>query len=188
MINANLQKRIALKTVEVAAGFIGTSRLTNPAQVRRFNALFGFDGVSVPFCATGLGYATVKAYMFLVDMDTGNQHERARALDILKAEEWPIGAYVPSIWAEAKRLGIDYATDILHRAATGSYAVFDWEGDGSPNHIGLVEHDDGQLVHTIEFNTTALLGASNHLQREGGQVARKVRPRNKTLLGFIRTY
>ena len=48
-----------------------------------------------------------------------------------------------------------------HRWAPGSYIphsgdfiIFDWEGDGEPDHIGIVESCDGKTVHTIEGNSS----------------------------------
>ena len=36
---------------------------------------------------------------------------------------------------------------------SGDFIIFDWEGDGSPDHIGIVESCDGKTVHTIEGNS-----------------------------------
>lgn len=36
---------------------------------------------------------------------------------------------------------------------SGDFIIFDWEGDGSPDHIGIVESSDGKTVHTIEGNS-----------------------------------
>lgn len=35
----------------------------------------------------------------------------------------------------------------------GTIIYFDWEPDGSPDHVGIVEYCDGGYVHTIEGNT-----------------------------------
>ena len=35
----------------------------------------------------------------------------------------------------------------------GTIIYFDWEPDGSPDHVGIVEYCDGNYVHTIEGNT-----------------------------------
>ena len=47
-----------------------------------------------------------------------------------------------------------------HRWAPGSYIphsgdfiIFDWDLNGSPNHIGIVESCDGKTIHTIEGNS-----------------------------------
>lgn len=36
---------------------------------------------------------------------------------------------------------------------SGDFIIFDWEGDGQPDHIGIVESCDGKTVHTIEGNS-----------------------------------
>lgn len=36
---------------------------------------------------------------------------------------------------------------------SGDFILFDWEGDGQPDHIGIVESCDGKTVHTIEGNS-----------------------------------
>lgn len=36
---------------------------------------------------------------------------------------------------------------------SGDFIFFDWEGDGAPDHIGIVESCDGKTVHTIEGNS-----------------------------------
>ncbi len=36
---------------------------------------------------------------------------------------------------------------------SGDFIIFDWEGDGQPDHIGIVESCDGKTVYTIEGNS-----------------------------------
>lgn len=36
---------------------------------------------------------------------------------------------------------------------SGDFIIFDWEGDGSPDHIGIVESCDGKTLYTIEGNS-----------------------------------
>ena len=36
---------------------------------------------------------------------------------------------------------------------SGDFIIFDWEGDGEPDHIGIVESCDGKTVYTIEGNS-----------------------------------
>ncbi len=37
-------------------------------------------------------------------------------------------------------------------AFTGEVIFFDWDGDGVPDHVGIVESSDGSTVYTIEGN------------------------------------
>jgi hypothetical protein len=52
-----------------------------------------------------------------------------------------------------------------------------------PDHVGLVESFSAGTPQTIEFNTTS--GAAGS-QSNGGLVARRQRPLNKQVAGFIR--
>jgi cell wall-associated NlpC family hydrolase len=37
---------------------------------------------------------------------------------------------------------------------TGDLIFFDWDGDGSSDHVGIVAYVEGGTVHTIEGNTS----------------------------------
>ena len=41
-----------------------------------------------------------------------------------------------------------------YKPSAGDVIFFDWGGDGSPDHVGLVEKCDGKTVHTIEGNSS----------------------------------
>lgn len=36
----------------------------------------------------------------------------------------------------------------------GELIFFDWDGDGIPDHVGIVESCDGSTVYTVEGNTS----------------------------------
>jgi cell wall-associated NlpC family hydrolase len=38
--------------------------------------------------------------------------------------------------------------------APGDIIFFDWEGDGTSDHVGIVEYVEGEVVHTVEGNTS----------------------------------
>jgi hypothetical protein len=38
--------------------------------------------------------------------------------------------------------------------APGDIIFFDWDGDGTPDHVGIVERVEGNIVHTIEGNSS----------------------------------
>lgn len=40
-----------------------------------------------------------------------------------------------------------------YKPHSGDFILFDWEGDGAPDHIGIVESCDGKMVYTIEGNS-----------------------------------
>jgi hypothetical protein len=62
----------------------------------------------------------------------------------------------------------------------GWLVVYNWNGDGKSDHVGLVERIAGTTLHTIEFNTSAKNDSN------GGTVARRERAFDKTVEGFIR--
>ena len=82
------------------------------------------------------------------------------------------GAYCPSILAVAKSKGklIDKS-----EARYGDVVLFDWEGDGTSDHVGLVEvnHPESSYMQCVEGNTN------------NGAVARRTRAYS-TIIGVIR--
>lgn len=41
-----------------------------------------------------------------------------------------------------------------HKPITGNYIFFDWDGDGTADHIGLVDYVEDGCVYTIEGNSS----------------------------------
>ena len=37
--------------------------------------------------------------------------------------------------------------------APGTIIFFDWDGDNDPDHVGIVEYTESDVVHTIEGNS-----------------------------------
>lgn len=68
----------------------------------------------------------------------------------------------------------DYAGRAVakHLSQPGDVVLFDWGGDGVPDHVGLVEANRGSYIQTIEGNTSRGTGGS---QGNGGWVARRTR-------------
>jgi len=65
--------------------------------------------------------------------------------------EWTNKNHVPSIWNDANQMGL--ARTAGESAQPGDMIIFDWEQDGTPDHVGIVEKVDGGQVTTIEGNT-----------------------------------
>lgn len=89
-------------------------------------------------------------------------------------------AYCPSIknWAVSKKLTVDKS-----KAKYGDVAIFDWGGDGIPDHIGFIESiDKNGVYHTVEGNT-AVGNDSN-----GGAVMRRTRLANSICCVFRPKY
>ena len=70
-------------------------------------------------------------------------------------------AYCPYILRDAKAAR---KTVSKANAKPGDVVLFDWQGDGTADHVGIVEKNNGSTMTTIEGNT------------DNGVVARKTRP------------
>lgn len=89
---------------------------------------------------------------------------------IVKVGEWWCDVFVTAIWlmmgfdrsqvpmscnvdisiSQAKKLGIWYGPK--HKPRPGDAIILDWDLNGLPNHIGLVESVTDDYIHTIEGN------------------------------------
>lgn len=90
-------------------------------------------------------------------------------------------AYVPS-WRDAARAGRNGLTVVSKAdAGPGDCALFDWGGDGTPDHIGFLTSpvDASGAFHTIEGNTS--FGNDSN----GGEVMRRDRNAAQVLV-FVR--
>ncbi|RDI50786.1 CHAP domain-containing protein [Nocardia mexicana] len=81
--------------------------------------------------------------------------------------KWSNKDYVPSIWADAQHMGLN---DGVQNAKPGDMIVFDWNGDGTQDHIGIVESVDGNTIRTIEGNA----GARGEVKRNDYQMGSSV--------------
>ena len=50
---------------------------------------------------------------------------------------------------------------------SGDFIIFDWEGDGQPDHIGIVESCDGKTVCTIEGNSRDVCRRKSYARGSG---------------------
>lgn len=50
---------------------------------------------------------------------------------------------------------------------SGDFIIFDWEGDGEPDHIGIVESCDGKTVITIEGNSRDVCRRKSYAKGSG---------------------
>ncbi|MFI1463687.1 CHAP domain-containing protein [Nocardia carnea] len=85
--------------------------------------------------------------------------------------DWTNPNYVPAIWNDAKA---QLDTGTAHDAVEGDLIIFDWQGDGTPDHIGIVEKVVGNTIHTIEGNS------SDQLRRNEYQMG------NNDLVGVVK--
>lgn len=93
------------------------------------------------------------------------------------------GAYVPWILSANSDAGRLVANE---DAQHGDLVMFDWQGDGVADHIGIVEenHADEGWMQTIEGNTSPGSGGS---QSNGGGVYRRAR-NYSSIIGVARPY
>lgn len=80
------------------------------------------------------------------------------------------GASCSAILSAARKAGAVRAS--TRDAQPGDLVIFDWDGNGSPEHIGFVELNKGSYLQTIEGNTSPSNGGS---QSNGGGVYRRTR-------------
>ena len=194
-------RAVALRALELSKSFAASSvgrHSVPPDQVREFLALFGFglrydnSDVYVPFCAAGVSYAACRAFCDVAPKqayipESIGYHEqrlnvfRKRLREIRKHYFFPSPA-VRLIKADAEERKAWMPASVT--PLPGWLVVFSWKGS-SANHIGIVDAVENDRLHTVEYNTATV---ANGDQRNGGLVAVKIRPRNNTVLGFVRTY
>lgn len=170
-----------------ATKHLGNSRATTKNKIVShldlFDLPFDINGKHVPFCAAGLSYVAATIYAqkiglpniststlrdFLGDIDHHHFYPSPSVMDM---------RYV----AMGKRRWVSRETAIgKFTPRSGWLVVYDWNGDGVADHVGLVESVQSDQLHTIEFNTSST-NATN-----GGAVARRTRTLNRKVQGFIR--
>ncbi|MCX0274161.1 CHAP domain-containing protein [Nocardia zapadnayensis] len=77
---------------------------------------------------------------------------------------WTDFDYVPAVWNDAAAMGLQRTTA---QAQPGDLIVFDWEGDGTPDHIGIVESVNGGRIETIEGNSSDQVARRSYPMNSG---------------------
>ncbi|MGW1739015.1 CHAP domain-containing protein [Nocardia sp. NPDC001965] len=80
---------------------------------------------------------------------------------------WTDFDYVPAVWNDAAAMGLQKSTA---QAQPGDLIVFDWEGDGTPDHIGVVESVSGGKINTIEGNSSDSVARRSYGMNSGNVV------------------
>ena len=170
-----------------AASHVGKNRGNNQEEIERwfnlFDLPFAIKGKPLPFCAAGLSFVAVALY----SRQSGVANPTISTLrnflgDVDRHHFYP----TPSV-VDMKSVAVGKRRWVARQEAVQALAprpgwvvVFDWNTDGHPDHVGLVEGLDGSTLKTIEFNTS---GAS---ATNGGSVARRRRNIDNKVQGFIR--
>ena len=149
--------------LKVARGEIGYSRWKDPEKGTKYGRWFrdvlgwgsyyGENGV--PYCGMFVSWVFNKAGATAAGLP---------------------GAYTPSMLSAGKKAGKAVATK---NAKPGDLVYFDWQGDGTTDHVGIVESNNGSYLTTIEGNT------SDGNSSNGGLVMRRTR-KYSTVSGVIR--
>ena len=133
-----------------AAGEIGYSRWTDPQSGTKYGRWYASKvGISyygesgVPYCAMFVSWVLCQC-----------------GFDFTYA-------YCPYILRDLSSRAVGKA-----QAQPGDVVLFDWGGDGVPDHVGFVEANRGAYLQTIEGNTSPGTGGS---QSNGGGVYRRTR-------------
>ena len=146
----------ANKVLSIAAGEIGYTRWNDPKTGTKYgrwyaektnSSYFGENGV--PYCAMFVAWVLAQAGQSCPGMPT------AACITALN------GASKAGALLSNKR-----------DARAGDLVLFDWGGDGVPDHIGFVETNKGSYIQTIEGNTSSGTSGS---QSNGGGVYRRTR-------------
>lgn len=185
---ATFQPRImnfGQRLLTTAQRYLNYSRTSNPTDIERMLRLYDFglrdaSGTYIPYCAAGVSWCAAAAYR----EEQGGELTTSTAKPLLADIDYHHFYPSPSV------------RDMYHvalgkrrwRAANttprpGWLVVYQF---GRPaNHVGIVERATATELTTIEFNTTQPTGAGD--QRNGGVIARRTRPRNTSVMGFIAT-
>ncbi len=187
------EKTFALKTLSVGLGFVGTTRAKDREQITRFLELFGLgfadeNGAPYSYCAAGIAYAACKAWAFLHTPPLPTDLESLKAY----REEIARHYFLPSascgvMISDARQRGtwVSKAQVEPGAAQPGWFVFYDWQEDGTADHVEIVRGANPLQLRTLGFNTTQ--PGVDGSQGNGGAVARRVRPYRR-VFGCIRLY
>jgi hypothetical protein len=188
-------EQLCLQMLKITRKFVedGVSRDNKVDQLLELLNVLDYTKKETPFCAAGVSYAACRAYCDLApkpeaygtDINTKRiNHFKSKLTTIYAHYFFPSGL-VRVIKAAAIKKG-----NWVDRSVTplpGWPVIFSWDGTSAGNHIGLVESakKEDSLITTLEYNTTVVVDGN---QRDGGHVARKNRPKDKRILGYVKLY
>lgn len=182
---------ISVDYAEQGVGRDGVKR----SLISEFLASVHVHDSSEPFCAAGVTYAACRAYcdMKVVEAIDDSKEGYIKRLNrfqsllpTIKAHYFYPSAAVRYIKRAAQEKG-NWVGESKHVVPLkGWLIVFSWNSESTAgNHIGIVLKSNAESIDTVEFNTAVQVNAD---QRNGGMVAKKSRPRNRTILGYVKVY
>ena len=130
----------AESVLSIARGELGYSRWDDPQpgtkygrwyeeQIDRTDGNYDFGASGVPYCAMFVSWVFAQAGASCVGIP---------------------GAYCPSIVQVGRSRGKAVSAA---NARPGDVVLFDWEGDGTSDHVGICESNGGSYLQCIEGNT-----------------------------------
>jgi len=186
-------KELARQMLDITRGFVrdDVSRKHKASQVVEFLNIVDFDNLDTAFCAAGVSYAACRAYCDLPVTEGYDSIITDKRINQFKSKLTTIYAhyFFPSalvrvIKAAALKKGNWADPSVV--PLPGWLVIFSWDGTSAGNHVGLVESakKEDKFITTLEYNTAVGSGS----QRDGGHVARKQRPLNNCILGYVKIY
>lgn len=158
----------AIRALEVAAGQIGYQSATDPEPGSKYGRWYAAVTQTPYFGMSGVPWCAMFASWVMAQSGT-----RAAGIP---------GASCTAIMGAAKRAGAWLPASKL---GAGDLVLFDWDRDGSPDHIGIVESVTSYGFVTIEGNTSSGSAGS---QSNGGGVWRRSRAVGYVLGGVRPAY
>lgn len=116
-----------------AGGMVGMTETGNRDQIKQITGKSGIDPATTPWCAA-FAINLMKEHGTLDTTGLKNPN------------------YCPEIMSWAKEKGIFQPRGSTPKA--GDAILFDWQGDGTSDHIGIVEKVEGGKITTIEGNSS----------------------------------
>lgn len=150
----------AAELIAIAESYIGITESPANSNNVEFNTRYygkAVSGSSYPWCCT---------FIWCLFQD-------ADAADLFYGGAK--SAYVPSVYSYAKTHGLFVTEDYQ----PGDLPLYDWGGDGTPDHIGIIKTVSGTTITAIEGNT------SYGNDSNGGEVMLRTRS-TSTMLGAYR--
>lgn len=148
----------AAQVISIARAEVGYKEQPPTSNHTKYGAWYGLDGH--PWCAMFCSWV----------------FDRAGKRLVIQTSRGFGTCAVAHKWAKANGLW-----DADGRYVPGDLLLFDWNGGGGADHVGIVVSDNGNVIRTIEGNT------GNTSQNNGGEVMEKARPHGGVILGAVRT-
>lgn len=137
--NKRMNADIGLKALAEAHKWLGTTETPPDSNIALpFTEWYGWKGWGAPWCAVFVSYCLDKAGFKHIDP---------------KASRW---AYCPYVLADAKAARFGLRKISTAEVQPGDIVLFDWAGDGIPDHIGFFKKWEvkDSSFRSIEGNTS----------------------------------